>query len=239
MRIWILGLLLATTLSCHAEDANTPAPAVISVSGQGAVTAAPDMASVSVGVTTQARDAAEAMAANNRAMTALFGVLDDFGIAKPDLQSSGFNVYPRYDRPADNRNTTEITSYVVTNQLTVRQRDLDRLGELLSAVVASGSNQLGSLSFGNTDEAKLLDKARTQAVANARHKASLYAEAAGGRLGPVVSISEGGTSQPAPMMRAGMAMQMEAVPIAAGENEYRAVVNMVFEFEEDTRSNCK
>ena len=74
-----------------------------------------------------------------------------------------------------------------------------------------------------------MDEARTLAVANARHKASLYAEAAGGKLGRVVSISEAGAAQPVPLMRAGMAMQMEAVPVAAGENEYRAVVNVVFE----------
>ena len=229
MRFLTLCLVLATTLSCHAADPGAPSPAVITVSGEGAVTAVPDMASVSVGVTTQARDAAEAMAANNRAMASLFDVLDKFGIAETDRQSSGFSVYPRRDRQIDGRNTSEITSYVVSNQLMVRYRDIDRLGELLSAVVESGSNQLGSLSFGNTNEAELLDEARTSAVANARHKASLYAEAAGGKLGRVVSISEAGAAQPRPLMRAGMAMQMEAVPVAAGENEYRAVVNVVFE----------
>ena len=103
------------------------------VSGEGVVTAVPDMASVSVGVTTQAKDAAEAMAANNRAMASLVATLDTFSIAPTDRQSSGFNVYPRYDRPADGRNSTEITSYVVSNQLTIRVRNIDRLGELLSA----------------------------------------------------------------------------------------------------------
>ena len=224
-----LCLVLTTTLSCHAADSNSPSPAVITVSGEGVVTAVPDMASLSVGVTTQAREATEAMAANNRAMASLVEALDKFGVAETDRQSSGFNIYPRYDRPIDGRNSTEITSYVVSNQMTVRYRDIDRLGELLSAVVASGSNQLGSLSFGNTDEAELLDEARARAVANARHKASLYAEAAGGKLGRVVSISEAGASQPSPLMRAGMAMQMEAVPVAAGENEYRATVSVVFE----------
>ena len=229
MRFLALCLVLTTTLSCHAADSNSPSPAVITVSGEGVVTAVPDMASVSVGVTTQAREATEAVAANNRAMASLVEALDKFGVAETDRQSSGFNIYPRYDRPIDGRNSTEITSYVVSNQMTVRYRDIDRLGELLSAVVASGSNQLGSLSFGNTDEAELLDEARTRAVANARHKASLYAEAAGGELGRVVSISEAGASQPSPLMRAGMAMQMEAVPVAAGENEYRATVSVVFE----------
>ena len=232
MRFLALGLMLATTLSCHAADTSSPSPALITVSGEGMVSAAPDMASVSVGVTTQAREATEAMAANNRAMASLLKALDTFGVAETDRQTSGFNIYPRYDRPDGGRNTSEITSYVVSNQLTVRYRDLDRLGELLTAVVASGSNQLGSLSFGNTDQAELLDEARKQAVANARHKASLYAEAAGGKLGRVVSISEAGASQPTPLMRAGVMMQMEAVPVAAGENEYRATVNVVFEMDQ-------
>ena len=232
MRVLALCLMLATTLSCQASDTIAPSPGTISVSGEGIVTAVPDMASVSFGVTTQAKDAADALAANNRAMASLFEALDKFGVAETERQSSGFNVYPRYERPAGDRNASEITSYVVSNQLTIRYRDIDRLGELLSAVVASGSNQLGSLSFGNTNETELLDEARARAVVNARHKASLYAEAAGGTLGRVVSITESGSSQPRPMMRAGMAMQMEAVPVAEGENEYRAAVNVVFEFEQ-------
>lgn len=232
MRILALCLVLAATLSCQAADINPLSPAVITVSGEGAVTAVPDMALVTVGVTTQAKDATEAMAANNRAMASLFRTLDEFGISTIDRQSSSFSVYPRYDRSSDGRNESQITSYVVSNQLTIRCLEIDRLGELLTAVVASGSNQLGSLSFGNVDEADLLDEARTRAVTNARHKASLYAEAAGGKLGRVVSISEGGASQPGPLMRTGMAMQMEAVPVAAGENEYRSVVSVVFELEQ-------
>ena len=232
MRFLALCLILTTTLSCHAADTTAPSPSTISVSGEGVVTAVPDMASVSVGVTTQAKDAAEAMAANNRAMTSLVATLDTFSIAATDRQSSGFNVYPRYDRPADGRNSTEITSYVVSNQLTIRVRDIDRLGELLSAVVTSGSNQLGSLSFGNSNAADLLDEARALAVKDAQRKASLYAAAAGGKVGRVVSITESGASQPGPMMRAGMMMQMEAVPVAAGENEYRAAVSVVFEFDQ-------
>lgn len=229
MRFLALSLLLATSLSCQASDTIASSPRLISVSGEGVVTAVPDMASISVGVTTQAKDATSALAANNRAMAALFEVLDDFDIAANDRQSSGFNVYPRYDRPADGRSASEITSYVVSNQLTIRLRDIDRLGDLLAAVVESGSNQLGSLAFGNTDSDRLLDEARTRAVANARHKASLYAEAAGGKLGHVVSITEGGASPPVPMMRGAMMAEMAAVPVAAGENEYRAVVNVVFE----------
>lgn len=232
MRFIALGVMLATSIGCQAAVTDDPSPAHISVSGEGSVTAVPDMASVSVGVTTEARDAAEAMANNSRAMSALFEALDDFGIEDTDRQTSGLNVYPRRDRPVDGRNTAEITSYVVSNQLTIRCRDINRLGELLAALVKSGSNQLGSLSFGNSDEADLLDEARRRAMANARHKASLYAESAGGKLGRVESITDGGTSQPRPMMRGAMMAEMDAVPVAAGENEYRATVNVVFELDQ-------
>ena len=232
MRLWPLFLLLATTLSCQAEDLGGTASALISVSGEGSVTATPDMAVVNVGVTTQAQDASDAVAANNRAMADLGKALDDFGIAERDRQTSSFNIYPRYDHSKNNDHAPRISSYEVSNQLTIRVRDIDRLGDLLGAVVKSGSNRIGSLSFANADAAALRDEARQLAVKNARHKASLYAEAAGGKVGRVVSISEAGASQPRPPMSARMMMaDSESVPVAAGENEFRAVVNVVFEFE--------
>jgi uncharacterized protein YggE len=227
MRRWLLCLLFATTLSCQASDMTDPA--VISVSGVGVVSATPDMATVSVGVTTQARDATAAVAANNRAMTALHKALDDFGIADRDRQTSNFNIHPRYDRRTNDGRAPEISSYEVNNQLTIRVRDIDRLGDVLNAVVKSGSNRIGSLSFGNSNEAELRDEARQLAVANAQHKAQLYATAAGGELGRVVSITEAGAPQPRPMMRSAMMADVESVPVATGENEIRDVVNVVFE----------
>jgi uncharacterized protein YggE len=231
MRHLLLGLLLATTLSCHAADMESPA--VISVSGEGVVTAAPDMAVVNVGVTTQAPNASEAVAANNRAMTALGKALDDFDIADRDRQTSNFNIYPRYDRDRNDNSAPQISYYEVSNQLTIRVRDIDRLGDLLNAVVKSGSNRIGSLSFGNANESELRDQARQLAVKDARHRATLYAEAAGGILGRVVSITESGAPQPRPLVNARMMMaEADSVPVSTGENEVRAVVNVVFEFDQ-------
>jgi uncharacterized protein YggE len=232
MRLWPLFLLLATTLSCQAEDLGGTAPALISVSGEGSVTATPDMAMVNVGVTTQAQDASDAVAANNRAMAELGKVLDDFGIAERDRKTSNFNIYPRYDHGRNGDRAPQISSYEVSNQLTIRVRQVDRLGELLNAVVKSGSNRIGSLSFANADDAALRDEARQLAVKDAKHKAALYAEAAGGKLGRIVSISEAGAAQPRPLMNARMMMaDAESVPVSAGENEIREVVNVVYEFE--------
>ena len=71
MRRLTLGLLLLVTLSCQAADTDEMSPALMSVTGKGSVSAAPDMATVAVGVASQAADATSAVAANNEAMAAL------------------------------------------------------------------------------------------------------------------------------------------------------------------------
>lgn len=235
MRLAGLCLLLFTTLACQAADTGDASAALISVSGTGTVTAVPDQATVTVGVTSQERDAASAVAANNLAMASLNDTLDDFDIAERDRRSRGFNVQPRYDHRRNTSGIPEIIGYTVSNQVTIRVRDLDTLGVLLGAVVDSGGNAINSLQFGNSKLDQLLDEARELAVRNARHKAELYAEAAGGSVGPVVSISEAGSSLPRPQVRGevaymSMASESSPVPISAGENEFKAVVNVVFEF---------
>lgn len=237
MRLGAFCLLLITTLSCYAEDASEPAPALVSVSGQGVVAASPDMATVTVGVMNQSSDAASAVAANNQAMAALNEALDDFDIEERDRRTQGFSLQPRYDHRRITDGTPEITGYVVTNRLIVRVRDLDDLGDLLGTVIKSGSNSVNSLQFGNSGAEELLDEARQLAVANALHKASLYAREAGGQVGRIVTITEAGVSTPRPEQMRQVAYEMAttsiaAVPISAGENEFRAVINVVFEFEQ-------
>jgi len=231
MRLFAIALLLAATLSCHADSTNDSSPATVSVTGEGVVSVAPDMAMVNVGVVTQAGDAATALAANNQAMSALNKVLDRFEIEKRHRRTSNFNISPRYERRSNDGRPPKITSYEVSNQLSIRYGKIDRLGKLLDAVVQSGSNLIGGISFGNTDEKKHRDEARRLAVADATHKAALYAEAAGVQLGKVMSIAEAGAPQPRPMMRTAMMAEASAVPISAGENEIRAVVQVIFELE--------
>ena len=232
MRLIATVLLLVTTMSCHAQYTSGAEPAVVSVTGMGVATAVPDMVTVSVGVVTQAGTAAAALTANNNAMSALNDVLDGFDIAERDRRTRNFNISPRYDRRASDGRAPTISSYEVNNQLSIRYREIDDLGKLLDAVVKSGSNRIGGMNFGNTNEDELRDEARKAAVADARHRAELYAEAAGLQLGKVVSISEAGAPQPRPMLRADMMMaEAAAVPISTGENEIRAVVQVIFTLE--------
>lgn len=230
-RFFALVFLLLTTLSCQGADSGEPQVGTISVSGEGLVMAVPDMVTVTVGVVTQAEDAARALSANNEAMASLANVLDKFDIAERDRRTSGFNISPRYERSRVDGRPPEITSYEVSNQLTIRNRDLDRTGKLLDAVVRSGSNRISGLSFGNQDEARFRDEARKLAVADATRRAALYAQAAGRKPGRILSIAETGAPQPRPMLRGAMMAEAVAVPIAAGENEFRATVNVVFELD--------
>jgi len=97
---------------------------------------------------------------------------------------------------------------------------------VLDKAIAAGANEMSGIEFIVSDQSKLLDQARDEAIADAHRKAELYVKAAGGKLGPVVSIAEeGAPSPPRPIA----AMRAASVPIAPGEQTLRAVVAVSYE----------
>jgi uncharacterized protein YggE len=216
----------------HAHDSDKKEP-VIMVSGQGDASVVPDLAIVSLSVAETAKTAREALDINNSAMTSVMKALKDQGIADRDLQTSGLSIQPQYSYPQNEDGTPKLpvlNGYTVTNGLTVRVRDLAKLGAILDQSVTSGVNQGGDIRFTNDDPEKALEEARAEAVKNAAAKARTLAEAAGVKLGRVVEISESaGGADPQPMMRMQMAKEAaDAVPIAAGENTYVVNVSVTF-----------
>jgi len=205
-------------------------PRTISVSGQGEVRSAPDEARLSAGVVTQAVNAADALSANSRAMSRVFATLKGLGIPDKAMQTSQFSVSPQYSNDR-NGNPQKISGYQVTNNVSVTIDDLGKLGPALDALVSAGSNALGSIEFTIRNPKPLESDARAAAMHDAMDKAANYAKAAGLRLGPVLSISEG-SEGPRPMYRA-MAgvMTTEAAPIAAGEEMVAASVSVTFEIQ--------
>lgn len=227
-----LGSALATP--AHAQEADEPR--TITISGEGEATAVPDIAYIDTGVVTEGATAAEALAANTKAMAAVFKGLEDAGIEKRDMQTSQFSVYPVYEqmRPEDRPQTPKIGGYRVQNQLTVKVRDLDALGGILDKVVTLGSNQLSGIRFAIDKPEPLLDDARKKAVEDALRKAKLYAGAAGVALGQIMSITEsGGGMPPQPMyMKAmGEMARDSSVPMAAGEQTVSASVTLVIKID--------
>ena len=222
---------LATAIVLALPAAAETAPATIAVTGEGKVDMAPDMAMLSLGVMTQADTAAAALKANSEGLSGALDRLKAAGIEGRDIQTSGLSLHPNIDYSSTGREP-QVRGYTASNMLTVRLRDLSVLGQTLDAVVTEGANTLNGLSFGlqNPDEAT--DEARRRAVADATHKAALYAEAAGVTLGRIVTISEQGNyggPQPMMMAEARFAKDAGSVPVASGEISIGATISAVYE----------
>lgn len=221
--------LLAGMAALAPAMAADPAPATLTVTGEGSASVAPDMASVSGGVVSEGKTAAEALAANNRDMAAVLDALKKAGIKAEDLQTSGLSVQPRYVYPEQGSSQPpRIEGYEVRNQVTARVRDLAKLGGLLDTVVSTGTNQVDGVTFDVADPAATLDKARAAAVADAKHRAEALAQAAGVKLGRIAGIGEG-TADPGPRPVMAYAAKADAVPIEPGQNAFKVRVTVTWE----------
>ncbi len=224
----VLGLspLAAIAQQVSAEQQ----PARLTVTGEGRATAAPDMATISLGVMAADVEAALAVREMSDRMAAVLNRLTEAGIEPRDVQTSGLSVTPRWqDQPRNGGKQPVIEAFVASTQVTVRVRDLDSLGGLLDAVVQDGANTFRGLTFGLQEPQPKQDEARQAAVKEAARKAALYAEAAGVALGPILSIDENGGGQPR-MMRAEMASFAadDGMPVAAGEVGLSASVTITY-----------
>lgn len=222
----VLATVLALPLTVRAE---TPFPQ-ISVSGEGVVQSAPDMATISLGVTTQGATAAEAMASNAAGVANVLANLTAAGILGRDIQTTGLSLNPVWST-YDSGASQKIDSYSAVNSVTVRVRALDALGGVLDAAVKDGANTLNGLSFGLADPAPALDEARKRAVADAARKAAILAQAAGVKLGRIVNITEGTAYPPQQPMFASNDSMKSSVPVAAGEVAMQVTVTILYAIE--------
>ncbi|MGC3936484.1 SIMPL domain-containing protein [Roseobacter sp. EG26] len=225
MRLFFATFLL---IICASGMAMADQARIISTTGQGNVETAPDMATLSLGVTHEAAEAAAAMAATSQGVSDVLSRLEQAGVAPRDMQTDNVSLQPIWSGRGSNNNTPpKITGFVASNSLTVRVRDLAALGGLLDLVVRDGANTFNGLSFGLQEPKPAADEARAEAVRDAIDRAQQLASAAGVALGPIQSISESGGFARPQMLEMAAARQMDA-PIAAGELTIRAQVNIVF-----------
>lgn len=201
----------------------------ISVTGTGHVEATPDMATLSLGVTSEADEAAKAMSQTSDAVARILERLTGMGLEQRDVQTERLTLNPVWsNQPETKPQRSEITGYVASNIVRVRVRDMEALGGILDAVVADGANAFNGLSFGMQEPDALADEARKQAVADARAKAELLAQTAGVTLGKVISIADQDRGQPMPRMMEMSAARDSGMPVASGEVTISASVSMVF-----------
>ncbi len=210
---------------------------VLSLSAQGSSSRKPDLAVFTSGVVTTGKTAGEALSANSAAMTHVIRALRAAGIAERDIQTSNLSINPVYGSRTRVADTLEeqappIIGYRASNMVTVKQRKLDEYGKVIDTLVSAGANQVNGPNFQMDKPDEALDEARREAMAKARERAELYASAAGLKIKRILSITESGSYMPSPpVVYARMAMDEAAAapPIAEGEVEMQASVQVMYE----------
>lgn len=160
---------------------------IIAISGEGRVTGIPDIATIQVGLITEKSDVKTAQKENTDKLNRLIETLKKMEVEDKDIQTSYYNIYPQYDW-TDGKQV--LRGYQVSQGVSIKIRNLSKVGDMLGAAGEGGANQVSGLTFNIDDPEKLRQEARLKALENAKEKAEALAEAAGVKLGKVVSFSE-------------------------------------------------
>ena len=212
LRRSLLAAVLATcALAGTALAQPTPAPRLVSVTGQGEVKAMPDMAYVSLGVEARKPVLADARAEVTRAVERILALTRELGIDPKQVDSSQLQVQPEY-RWNEQDSQRVLLGYVVSRQIQVEVRDLEKLGLLLERAVSAGANQEGGARLDSSKRKALERQALARAVEDARLDAETLARSAGMKLGTVYSLSA--SSEAMPMFYAKGERALAAAPMA-------------------------
>jgi uncharacterized protein len=238
----ILSIAMLALLGLSACSATTPTAnqsdivradglfRTINVTGVGEVNIPPDVAYISIGVHSQSESVEQALADNTDQAQAIASVLEEKGVAKNDIQTAAFNVYPMQDYSP----TGEVlgTSYAVDNTVSVTVRDLNSLGSLLDAAVRAGANNIYNITFDVSDKTAALSEARLLAIQNARALAGELADAAEVELGDLVNLYVYDVGVPIAQYEKGMLGNGAvggSVPVAAGQITIRVEASLAYE----------
>lgn len=231
-----VGMLAALLVGCSGDEGDTivqSGGAVnngIAVSGVGRVSAAPDVAILTVGVTVERPQLEDARNTAASAMQGVVNALKAGGVADKDIQTTQFSVQPMYDyfgRPS-------LRGYQVSNVVTAKLRKLDDAGKVIDAAVKAGGNDaiVQGIRFTIDDTTKLEAQAREAAMKQAKERAEQLAKTGGVDLGKAVSITEGTQGVPVYQLdgaiRAPNTGEDVSTTIQAGELDVVVTVQVVY-----------
>jgi len=204
----------------------------ITIQGQGEVTAVPDIATVAIGLSTEKKEVADAQKENTDKMNAFIKDIKGLDIEKEDITTTNYNIYPRYDYD-DGKQV--LRGYEVSQNVSVKIRDLEKISDVLSLVSTHKLNQVGGLNFTFDDPEELKQEARVAALENATEKAEDLADVAGVKLGKIVSFSESSADYEFPVRYAAEASALgiggggEAPQVEAGSQDITVYVTVSYE----------
>jgi uncharacterized protein YggE len=197
---------------------------VIRAFGEGSVAVRPDMAKVSVGVTTQAGTASEAASRNADQVAAVIAALRSVLGQTAEIRTITYSLGPNYQYPPGGGQPT-LNGFTANNVVEATMADLGIIGRVIDTAIAAGANRVESLRLGLKDEEPVRIQALRLAGQKARLKAESIAQGVGVRVGPVVSVAEGYSVTPVPIDRAGGATTA-ATPVVPGTLDVHATVTL-------------
>lgn len=200
------------------------------VTGEGKVTATPDVALVSVGVSANGPTVKAVQDLLNTNINKVSDAIKKLGIDSKDIQTTNYNVNPDYDYTGGSQ---RIKGYAANTNLQIKVRQLDKANSVIDAATANGANQVGGISFDIDDKSKLENEARQKAVDEAKKKAQDASKIAGFKLGRIVNYSENfeGFPQPMSLRAVGAAdiLQQKSTQVEPGSSE--VIVNVTLSYE--------
>lgn len=216
-------------------EAKPTQPAIISVTGEGKISAVPDIAELSFGVQTgPQRTAKAAMDLLSKNMTAALDAVKAQGIDEKDIHTESFWLNPQYDW---NEGKQTLRGYEASQSLRVKVRNLDKVSDVLNAATEVGANQAGGVNFTIDNPEVLRAQARDEAITKAKEQAKMLADQLGVTLVELKGFNEnGGYGAPpmpyyarAEMDMAGSATAPQSVPMPAGEQDIVVSVSLTYE----------
>lgn len=219
-----LGLLATTPVNAQ-QPASTRR---LTVQANGTSKSSPDVAFITLGVTTESPRASEASQANATRSQKVMDSVKKLGIAAKDIQTTSYFVQPVYRQ----NDPTQIRGYTVSNLISCTVRRIPDLGKVIDAALEAGANNFQGVSFGLDDRGDAEAAAMTDAVHSARRKADAMAKAVGLTLGEILDMhGDLQENRPVPLAFGGEAMMARSAvstPISPGELTTSATVTIVY-----------
>jgi len=220
-----------------AQNTATCQGPIITMEGNGEVESLPDTAEVMLNVKSQNKTEQLALQDLSNNLQKIIGVLEALKIKDEHIRTDSININPTYNQ----RNRQEITGYSGTSRIYFKTLDLKKISELMNGVMAGSDNLFSNITYSSSENEMLEDQARTKAFKKAHHKASLYAELSGNKLGQICTISEnriftnieqyGINRRSEAIMSSDAGMAKMNIPIKSGMMKTTAHVSVVYQLE--------
>ncbi|HZJ41290.1 MAG TPA: SIMPL domain-containing protein [Candidatus Saccharimonadales bacterium] len=207
-----------------------------SVTGSGTVYAKADIASLTVGLKTEVKKtAAEATKNSTEKMNAIVEAVKSLGVDSKDIKTTDYQLSPMYNWTE--KDGQKLIGYQVSQNVTLKIRDLEKIGDIISRTTEEGANQVGNIGFTIDDEYDLKNQARALAIEKAKEKATMIANESGLKLGKITGFFENSSSYVPMMDYSNVRVEMKSLgggeavsspSIESGQNEVKVEVTLTY-----------